>query len=114
MPLDKAIFAAQEWSQTGADGLVHLRADPAHKLPNAVQYRRAEAMACWEKVEAKVLLVMGAETDFNSAMQSWVDPDLSKHPFHGAPTASIEDAGHMVHFEAPEALAAVLEAFFLD
>ena len=114
MPLYKAIFTAQEWSETGADGLVHLRADPAHKLPNAVQYRRAEAMACWEKVEAKVLLVMGAETDFNSAMQSWIDPDLSKHPFHGAPTASIADAGHMVHFDAPEALAAVLEAFFLD
>lgn len=114
MTLERAVFAATEWSQVDSDGVVHLRADPAHKMPNAVQYRRAEAMACWNNVEASVLLVMGAETDFTSAMQTWIDPDLSNHPFHGAPTASIEGAGHMVHFEAPEALAAVVEAFFLD
>ena len=71
-------------------------------------------MAGLDKATAGVLLGIGAETSFTSAMQTWIDPDASKHPFHGAATTSIADAGHMVHFEAPEALASVVEAFFLD
>ena len=114
MTSERAVFAATQWSQVDSGGVVRLKADPAHKMPNAVQYRRSEAMACWEKVEASVLLVIGAETDFTSAMQTWIDPDTSKHPFHGAATTSIANAGHMVHFEAPEALASVVEAFFLE
>lgn len=111
MSPQQAMYVATEWAQRDADGVVRIRADAAHKLPNAVQYRRAEAIACWDKVAARVLLVLGAETDFTSASKAWIDPDESKHPFHGAPTTSIAGAGHMLHFEAPRALAAVIEAF---
>ena len=111
MPEARARFVAQEWTRASADGVVRLRADPRHRLPNAVQYRRAEAIACWERVEAAVLLVLGADTDFTSAAKSWIDPDESRHPFRGAPTRVVAGAGHMLHFEAPEALAAEIEAF---
>lgn len=111
MSLEQARFVASEWAKRDADGVIRMRADAAHKLPNAVQYRRAEATACWDKVEARVLLVVGAETGFTGALKSWIDPDESKHPFHGAPTASIAGVGHMVHFEAPGELAAIIEEF---
>ena len=92
-----------------------LRADPAHKLPNAVQYRRAEAEACWDhSVTAPVLLVVGENTDFKAAVKQWLDPDEARHPFHGAPTKVIAGAGHMVHFEKPAELAAATEAFLAD
>jgi pimeloyl-ACP methyl ester carboxylesterase len=113
MSPQQAMFVATQWAALDADGIVRIRADPAHKMPNAVQYRRAEAMACWDKAEAQVLLVLGAETDFTGAVKSWIDPDASKHPFRGAPTASIPSAGHMVHFEAPTALAKAIEDFLL-
>lgn len=112
MTPDRAMYVAKEWATKHADNIVRIRADPLHKMPNAVQYRRAEAMACWDSAEARVLLVLGAETDFTSALQSWIDPDEGHHPFRGAPTVSIPGAGHMVHFDAPEALAAVIEDFF--
>jgi len=91
-----------------------IRADPAHKLPNAVQYRRAEAEACWRRVEAKVLLVVGEETALREGVRSWTEPDPSERPFRNAPIHSIPAAGHMVHFEAPEALAATIEEFLRD
>ena len=40
----QARFVARAWARDGEGGL-ELRADPAHKLPNAVLYRRAEAEA---------------------------------------------------------------------
>lgn len=111
MQPEQASFVARHWAKRGDDGLIHLRADPAHKLPNAVQYRRIEAEACWEAVTAPVLLVVGEKTDFKAAMKSWLDPDESRHPFHGAESIEIPGAGHMVHFEAPAALARATEAF---
>jgi len=111
---DRARFVAREWTSDSVDGVYRLRADPHHRLPNAVQYRRAEAVACWDRVAAPVLLVLGEESDFTAAAQSWIDPDESIHPFRGAPTARIPGAGHMVHFEAPDALAAAIGRFLAD
>lgn len=110
MSRDKAIFIAQHWAATDNDSVV-LRADPAHKLPNAVQYRRAEAEACWQNVTARVLLVVGEDTDFTAAAKSWIDPDESAHPFRNEQTAVIPGCGHMVHFEQPARLAEAIEGF---
>jgi pimeloyl-ACP methyl ester carboxylesterase len=109
--LDKAMFVAKQWAQQAEDGKVTLRADPAHKLPNAVQYRRAEALACWSEITAPVLRVVGKDTDFTAAAKSWIEADASNPPPYGAETLVIPGAGHMVHFEQPGRLAAGIEAF---
>jgi pimeloyl-ACP methyl ester carboxylesterase len=111
MGRERALFVARHWAEQADDGSIVLRADPSHKLPNAVLYRRAEAEACWDKVTAAVLLVVGADTDFKASIKDWLDPDESRHPFHGAPSHVIDGAGHMVHFEQPDELAAATEAF---
>jgi len=108
---DRAQFVAREWAVRDADGVVRLRADPAHRLPNAVLYRRAEAEACWQQVSAPVLLVSGTDTEFDAALDAWLDRDAARRPFPGAASEVIADCGHMVHFEAPSRLATLIETF---
>ena len=60
----RAAFVARQWASANADGRVHLRADPAHKLPNPILYRRAEAEACWRNISAPVLLIRGEKSPF--------------------------------------------------
>jgi pimeloyl-ACP methyl ester carboxylesterase len=105
----QALFVANLWAEE-EDGTVILRTDPAHRLPNAVQYRRAEAKACWAKIAAPVLVVTGAESDFFSKAKDHAGPN-EIDAFDAAQSAEIPGAGHMVHFEQPGALAAAIERF---
>lgn len=102
MTAAQARFVARCWAEESPDGAVRLRFNPAHKLPNPVLYRRAEAEACWRNVTAEVLLVAGKRSDFGSP------EDL---PFPRSRTAWIEGAGHMLHFEQPALLARTIEKF---
>ena len=101
----RALFVARQWAQDH-DGKIQLRADPNHKMPNAILYRRAEAEACWRNVIARVLLVSGEKSAF--AEPKGV-PSLL--PFADSNSACIDGVGHMIHFEAPEQLAERLEQF---
>ena len=103
-------FVARAWTTTTA-GELRLSADPRHKLPNPVLYRRAEAVACWQRVTAPVLLVAGAESEFGPDA-SPLAAGVLELPFPDAEVRVIDDVGHMMHFEAPRALARAIEAFF--
>ena len=103
-----AAFVAREWASEGADGMVRLRADPLHKLPNPVLYRRAEALACAAEVSAATRLIMGA----NSGIAREAGPAAALMYAH-SDSVVIEGAGHMLHFEAPAALARAIEEFLL-
>ncbi len=100
---DRALFVANQWAKTDSDGVIRLRADPAHKLPNAVLYRRQEAVACWRNVTAPVLVVVGADTDMGN--------EAANLPFNDAETVTIAGAGHMIHFDQPAVLAQSIEGF---
>jgi len=101
-----AEFVASEWGVDLEDGRVGLRADPLHKLPNPVLYRRAEAEACWRAIEADILFVMGGASDH---ARHFGHPDVSSRL--GGDTVRIDGAGHMLHFDAPTELASIIEAF---
>lgn len=103
----KAAYVAQEWSTVDAGGRVRLRADPLHKLPNPVLYRRAEAEACWRAATAAMLLVIGGQSRFGTESQRAQAADL----FPRAETAVIDEAGHMLHFDVPALLAGRIENF---
>jgi len=109
---DRALYVAALWAAQAADGTIELRADPAHRLPNAVQYRRAEAQACWERISAPMLVVKGGDSNFFSAAMDAAGPN-EVELFAAAETVVIPDAGHMVHFEQPGALATAIEAFLV-
>lgn len=112
MTADRAEFVARCWG-VEIDGRVQLCANARHKLPNAVLYRRAESEACWRNVDAPVLLVAGSNSEFQQAADARLDSGNLGLPFPVAEIAVIDNAGHMMHFEAPGALAAVLETFLL-
>ena len=103
----QANFVAKQWA-VEEDGLVRLRADPNHKLPNPVLYRRAEAEACWRQVSARVLLVYGESSSFAKRLGA-SDP----LPFPNGEVCTIPGVGHMIHFEAPGDLAAQIERFLV-
>lgn len=109
MAVPEALFVAREWASREPDGKVRLRADPLHKLPNPVLYRRAEAEACWRAVTAATLLVIGGQSRFAREL-----PQVGETPmFAEADTVVIDGAGHMLHFETPAALAGAIEDFLL-
>lgn len=111
MTMAQARFVAEAWASEGEDGL-QMRADPAHKLPNPVLYRRAEAEACWRNVSAPVLLVAGAASNILEAFGDVLSESNQALPFPDSRSLVIDAAGHMVHFEASQALAAAIEEFF--
>lgn len=104
---ERARFVAACWAR-GTPRL-HLKADMAHRWPNAVLYRRAEALACWREITAPTLLIYGKETAFADAAAAW-QQDGSR-PVPQAVVQGVPGAGHMLHFEQPAALAAAIEAF---
>ncbi len=114
MKLDRAAFVAKEWAYEDSDGHVSLRADPYHKLPNAIQYRRSEAEACWNNITARTIFIWGEHTNFNKEMDLMRNMTSANHPFTKAEIVCIKNTGHMIHFENPESLAVVLEDFLFS
>ncbi len=105
MTEERASFVARQWAAEEA-GRVQLRADPSHKRPNAVLYRRAEAQACWRRIEAPMLIISGE----CSSLASQFEP-LHELPFPASECIAIPAVGHMIHFEAPQRLAQEIELF---
>ena len=106
MSAEQAAFVAAEWAEEQEDGRLVLRADPKHKLPNPVLYRRAEAEACWRGIAAQVLLVTGGSSELARRFA-----DVTEASCPADREVCIDNAGHMLHFEAPAALAAEIEGF---
>ena len=106
----KADFLARHWGAE-VDGQVVLLADPAHKIVNANLYRVDEAMACWEKITAPVMVVAARQSEM---LTRWINDtdyqDRLTH-FRSVRQEIIEDAGHMMHHDQPEVLARLIEDF---
>lgn len=103
----QALFVAEQWARRQDDGTIALRADPRHKLPNPILYRRREAEACWRAASAEVLLITGGKSEI--ARWSGESAPLT-HPRQRS--VQIDEAGHMPHFETPAVLATEIEGFF--
>jgi pimeloyl-ACP methyl ester carboxylesterase len=111
---ERAQFLAQNWSRRGEDGRYALLADPAHKLHGPLLYRLDEVMAIWANVSAKVLHVEAAASPTLARLAGSIPLDVFKSRFRAFRDwreQVIMDAGHMVHHDQPEQIAALIEAF---
>jgi pimeloyl-ACP methyl ester carboxylesterase len=108
--MPRAEFVARCWARW-LDGKVTLKANPLHKLPNPVLYRRKEAEACWRRLQAPVLLLAGAESEIAARVHPGTN--VKALPFPNQRSAEIPASGHMLHFDAPATLAAAIEEFLL-
>jgi pimeloyl-ACP methyl ester carboxylesterase len=111
---ERAAWLAPHWSRRREDGQWEILADPAHKRTNPVLYQKAEVLECWKLISAPVLWVEGDQTDVNK----WWGDRYPRSDFEARlalvrqlERQRLSPAGHMLHHDQPEALAAHLERF---
>lgn len=111
---ERAAWLAPHWARQHAGGRWVIQGDPAHKRTNPVLYRAEEALACWARIEAPLLWVEGRQTDVAKYWGERYPRTEFERRLAAVPRverAVIEDAGHMLHHDQPEALAAQIERF---
>ncbi len=118
---DKAEFLAGHWAKAQPDGSARLDSDPRHKLPSPTVYRMEEVVSVWKKITAPVLWVAAAESFIPKWLGAHSDGDVAidglasvrariAHVPQGQ-LVSIDAAGHMLHLDRPDAVAAAIEPF---
>jgi pimeloyl-ACP methyl ester carboxylesterase len=117
----RAEFLAAHWAKMLPDGHAELRSDPRHKLPFPTVYRMEEVFAVWRDIRAPVLWVAAAQShiprwldahpegEMGADNPAGVDRRLAEVP--GGRLITIDDAGHMLHHDQPEAVARAIEPF---
>ncbi len=111
---DKALWLAAQWSAPGADGQWHLLADAAHKRINPVPYRAADAIATWQRISAPLLWVQAEGSRLDAHWRGrYSQAEFQQRLAHVRDVQQLQlaDAGHMLHHDQPEALAAALIDF---
>ena len=111
---ERAAFLADHWAteEKGEHGAEwRILGDPAHKLINPVLYRVDEVMACWRGIAAPVLWVNGADSKIYRNMLKLPGFDERLKNIRDLRVVTIEGAGHMVHHDQPEQVAALIEDF---
>lgn len=118
---ERAGWLAQHWARLDPDGQWRLRADPAHKRIHPMLYQKDEAMACWARITAPMLWVEGDQTDFfgiGGQSNPWWGDAYPRAEFDERlrvvpriERCVLHRAGHMLHHDQPEALAAAVRAF---
>ena len=111
---DKANWLAQHWASADAQGQWRVLGDPSHKITSAMLYRVDEAREIYQRINMPVLAVEA----FTSSLEQWWKGKYTLDEYHErlkavpqAEIARIADAGHMLHHDQPEILAALIERF---
>jgi pimeloyl-ACP methyl ester carboxylesterase len=109
----QAEFLAAQLGIAQDSGRIAFAADPWHRAVNPVLYRVEEAKACWRSVEAPVLWIMGAESSIRGQfIGNPVEYRARLDSFRNVREVVVTEAGHNVHHDQPERLAALAEEFF--
>ncbi len=117
LPKDKAQWLARQWARPGADGRWRILGDAAHKVTNPTLYRVDEALEVFRRIEAPMLWVEASD----DSLAKWWNGQYTLEEFHqrlsvvpNARKARVEDAGHMLHHDQPEAVARQIETFLAE
>jgi pimeloyl-ACP methyl ester carboxylesterase len=112
---DHALWLAGEWAEPDAQGQWRILGDAAHKLVNPQLFRVEEMLAFYAAIRAPVLSIEASD----DSLQHWCKELYQLSEYHArlqsvpdCRIARVEDAGHMLHHDQPQAVAALLEAFF--
>jgi pimeloyl-ACP methyl ester carboxylesterase len=111
---DKAQWLAQHWARQAEDGSWHILGHSGHKVVNPQLFQVDETLASYANITAPTLCVVAQD---DSMSQWWKDrytleeflqryqlvPNL-KH-------TRMQDCGHMLHHDQPQALALLLKDF---
>jgi pimeloyl-ACP methyl ester carboxylesterase len=67
--------------------------------------------ACWRRIEARALLVVGTESELLARLAAEGGVDAFRSLVPVLAIVIVAGAGHMLHHEAPRAIARLVEAF---
>ncbi len=112
---ERAAFLSGQWAAQNTQGAWEILGDPAHKNNGPSLYHVDEIIACWKQITAPVLWIEADGTD----VWRWMGPkerarieiDRRIQCIPNVTTVTVNDAGHMLHHDQPEALAASIEEF---
>ena len=111
---DKAQWLASHWASPDAAGKWQILGDAAHKVVSAPLYRLDEVLEIFQRISAPTLAVEAGD----DSLAQWHNGNYTLAEYHerlkripDARVAVIEDAGHMLHHDQPEELAALIEGF---
>lgn len=114
LAMDKADWLARQWAAPDANGRWAIQGHPAHKITNANLYQVEEALAIYRRITAPVLSVTASD----DSLSQWWKGQFTLAEYHERITniqdvrsAVIDDAGHMLHHDQPQALATLIERF---
>lgn len=105
-----ALFVARCWGEEDGRGRIRLLADPKHRLNSPGLYRAAESMAIWSQISAQTLMLDGGDSPFRKAISA-EENARRRACFRHRQEAEIPGAGHMLHFDAPEATGLAIARF---
>jgi pimeloyl-ACP methyl ester carboxylesterase len=112
LPEEHAAFLARHWAKQLPGGEVVLHSDPRHKTFNPYLFRIDEAIACWRRVTAPVLLVSGRQSEIPARMKDTPEQLAErKGAFRDRREVVLDDCGHMMHHDQPQRLARIIEDF---
>lgn len=110
----RALWLAATLTRSTPDGELVYRADPRHKMVNPVLYRLEEAKSCWQRITAPVQWVMGGDMWDHPMAKGVVDTLPERRAcFAQLQETVVADAGHMIQWEQPTALAEVIQHFLI-
>lgn len=101
---ERALFVAQGWGAADAQGRIQLLADPKHRRDMPTLYRNAESMEIWKAITAPTWFIDGGASAFAKAIPA-EEKAARRACFKTRFESVIAGAGHMLHFDAPDALA---------
>jgi pimeloyl-ACP methyl ester carboxylesterase len=111
---DKADWLARHWAQPDTQGQWAILGDAAHKVISAQLYRVDEALALYAAITAPVLSIEASD----DSLGRWWKQRYTLDEYHArlghvrnCRSATVQDAGHMLHHDQPQAVAALLENF---
>lgn len=110
----KALFLARHMGEDDGAGGIRLAADPGHRWVNPVLYRIEEAMAIWRRVTAPMLWVAGRDSFLFREFFALDSEDYRSRLacFRDVREVVLEESGHNLHHDQPEAIARLIEEFF--
>ena len=114
---DKALWLAQHWARPNAQGRWQILGDPAHKIINPYLSRLEETLALYARISAPVMSVVSSEDSLSQWWRGKYTLAQYQERLAHVPdcrSVNIDDCGHMLHHDQPQALAEALERFLLE
>ena len=111
---DKADWLAQHWAHENTQGQWEILGHPAHKIISAHLYQVEETLALYRRLTMPVLAVEAADNSletFWSGRYTLAEYHQRLQSIPQVEIATIPNAGHMLHHDQPELLAAMIERF---